>query len=198
MARLRCTSFAERALIPAFVFFFAMLYPFSRVNDPRSRVAAAAGGCILARIDALTKIGGIAAIKDALIDDCALAIKMKRHGPIRLDFGQHCRAGWCSNTPAEWTSFLSSWEKAALPSSSSWERARLTSALTICGLSLNWRENQPHQSTPDTSAGRNSLLDYSSVRVWFELLFGVESAGYKPGKVGQIRTSNGSSESMLY
>jgi hopene-associated glycosyltransferase HpnB len=90
MARLRCTSFAERALIPAFVFFFAMLYPFSRVNDPRSRVAAAAGGCILARIDALTKIGGIAAIKDALIDDCALAIKMKPHGPIRLDFGQHC------------------------------------------------------------------------------------------------------------
>jgi hopene-associated glycosyltransferase HpnB len=90
MVRLRCTSFAEQALIPAFVFFFAMLYPFSRVNDPRNRVAAAAGGCILARIDALTKIGGIAAIKDALIDDCALAKKMKRHGPIRLDFGQHC------------------------------------------------------------------------------------------------------------
>jgi hopene-associated glycosyltransferase HpnB len=90
MARLRCTSFAERALIPAFVFFFAMLYPFSRVNDPRSRVAAAAGGCILARIDALTKIGGIAAIRDALIDDCALAMKMKRHGPIRLDFAEHC------------------------------------------------------------------------------------------------------------
>jgi len=88
MVRLRCTSFAEKALIPAFVFFFAKLYPFSRVNDSRSRVAAAAGGCMLARTDALAKIGGIAAIKDALIDDCALGAQMKRQGPIRLDLAQ--------------------------------------------------------------------------------------------------------------
>ena len=88
MVRLRCASFAEKALIPAFVFFFAMLYPFSRVNDPSSRVAAAAGGCMLARTDALAKIGGIAAIKDALIDDCALGAKMKQQGSIRLDLAQ--------------------------------------------------------------------------------------------------------------
>lgn len=88
MVRLRCASFAEKALIPAFVFFFAKLYPFSRVNDPRSGVAAAAGGCMLARTDALTRIGGIAAIKDALIDDCALGMQMKRQGPIRLDLAQ--------------------------------------------------------------------------------------------------------------
>ena len=48
MAKLRCESFAERALIPAFVFFFQMLYPFAWVNDPRTRTAAAAGGCMLA------------------------------------------------------------------------------------------------------------------------------------------------------
>jgi hopene-associated glycosyltransferase HpnB len=88
MVRLRCTSLAEKALIPAFVFFFAMLYPFSRVNDPRSRVAAAAGGAMLARTDALAKIGGVAAIKNALIDDCALAVHMKRQGAIRLDLAQ--------------------------------------------------------------------------------------------------------------
>ena len=88
MVRLRCASLAEKALIPAFVFFFAKLYPFSLVNDPRSRVAAAAGGCMLARTDALAKIGGIAAIKDALIDDCALGAQMKRQGPIRLDLAQ--------------------------------------------------------------------------------------------------------------
>ncbi|MFL6673773.1 MAG: glycosyltransferase [Massilia sp.] len=86
MVRLRCVSLAEKALAPAFVFFFAMLYPFSLVNNPRSRVAAAAGGCMLARTDALERMGGIAAIKDALIDDCALAAHMKRQGPIRLDF----------------------------------------------------------------------------------------------------------------
>jgi hopene-associated glycosyltransferase HpnB len=88
MVRLRCNSFAEKALIPAFVFFFAMLYPFARVNNPRSKVAAAAGGCMLARADALQRIGGIAAIKDALIDDCALGAKMKQQGSIRLDLAQ--------------------------------------------------------------------------------------------------------------
>jgi hopene-associated glycosyltransferase HpnB len=88
MVRLRCESLAERMLIPAFVFFFAKLYPFAQVNDERSDVAAAAGGCMLARADALARIGGIAAIKDALIDDCALAAKMKQQGSIRLDLAQ--------------------------------------------------------------------------------------------------------------
>jgi hopene-associated glycosyltransferase HpnB len=88
MVRLRCTSLAEKALIPAFVFFFAMLYPFSRINDSRSRVAAAAGGCMLARTDALADIGGFAAIRDQIIDDCALAAQMKRQGPIRLDLAR--------------------------------------------------------------------------------------------------------------
>jgi hopene-associated glycosyltransferase HpnB len=84
MARLRCESFAERAFVPAFVYFFQMLYPFAWVNDPSRKIAAAAGGCMLVKADALAKAGGIAAIRDALIDDCSLARVMKSQGPIWL------------------------------------------------------------------------------------------------------------------
>ena len=84
MARLHCKSAAEHFLIPAFVFFFDMLFPFGAVNDPRSRVAAAAGGCMLARRTALEKAGGIAAIRHNIIDDCALGRAMKAQGPVWL------------------------------------------------------------------------------------------------------------------
>lgn len=84
MVKLRCESTAERALIPAFIFFFQMLYPFPWVNRADRATAAAAGGCMLVRADALRDIGGIAAIPDALIDDCALARKFKAKGPIWL------------------------------------------------------------------------------------------------------------------
>jgi hopene-associated glycosyltransferase HpnB len=84
MVRLNCSSLAERMLVPAFVYFFQMLYPFARVNDPHSAVAAAAGGTILVRREALERIGGIETIKDALIDDVALAKAVKRGGPIFL------------------------------------------------------------------------------------------------------------------
>ena len=83
MARLRCQSLAERALVPAFVFFFQMLYPFSRVNRSGA-TAAAAGGCMLVKRDALAQAGGIAAIRNALIDDCAMGALLKQHGPIWL------------------------------------------------------------------------------------------------------------------
>jgi hopene-associated glycosyltransferase HpnB len=84
MAELRCDSFAEKALIPAFVFFFQMLYPFARVNRPGAKMAAAAGGCMLVRRDALARAGGLAAIADAIIDDCAMGTAMKAQGAIRL------------------------------------------------------------------------------------------------------------------
>jgi len=84
MVRLNCTSFAERALVPAFVYFFQMLYPFSRVNDPRYSVAAAAGGTVLIRREALQRSGGLDAIKHSLIDDVALAKSVKRSGAIFL------------------------------------------------------------------------------------------------------------------
>jgi len=92
MARLHCESFAERALIPAFVFFFRMLYPFAWVNQPQRRMAAAAGGCMLVQRDALHDAGGLAAIRDALIDDCALGRLLKRRGRIWLGLTEHARS----------------------------------------------------------------------------------------------------------
>ena len=83
MAKLHCTTFAERFLIPAFVFFFQMVYPFARVNRP-GPTAAAAGGVMLADREALKRAGGIASIRRALIDDCALGALMKKQGPIWL------------------------------------------------------------------------------------------------------------------
>jgi len=84
MARLSCKTAAEHFLIPAFVFFFDMLFPFGAVNDPKSTTAAAAGGCMLARTSALKAAGGIDAIHHNIIDDCALARTMKAQGPIWL------------------------------------------------------------------------------------------------------------------
>ena len=78
MVRLRCESFWEKLLIPAFVFFFELLYPFGWVNDPTRKTAAAAGGCILIKRSALDRIGGLHPIRQALIDDCALAEAIKR------------------------------------------------------------------------------------------------------------------------
>ena len=83
MAELHCRTFPERYLIPAFVFFFQMVYPFARVNRP-GPTAAAAGGVMLADREALKQAGGIAAIRKALIDDCALGALMKQQGPIWL------------------------------------------------------------------------------------------------------------------
>ena len=84
MVKLRCKSFAERMFVPAFVFFFQMLYPFGWVNDPRRATAAAAGGCMLVKREALQAAGGLASIRGALIDDCALAKLLKARGPIAL------------------------------------------------------------------------------------------------------------------
>jgi hopene-associated glycosyltransferase HpnB len=80
MARLRTDTRWERAIVPAFVYFFAQLYPFGRVNRPRARTAAAAGGCVLVRRSVLVAAGGLARIKGALIDDVALAGLVKRGG----------------------------------------------------------------------------------------------------------------------
>jgi len=84
MAKLQCTSWSERYLIPAFVFFFAMLYPFSWVNDAKRKTAAAAGGCMLVRREALERAGNIDAIRSEIIGDCALARIMKAQGSIWL------------------------------------------------------------------------------------------------------------------
>jgi hopene-associated glycosyltransferase HpnB len=84
MAKLSCANAAERFLIPAFVYFFEMLYPFAQVNRAGSQVAAAAGGCMLVKREALAAAGGIASIRHEIIDDCALGRRMKAQGPIWL------------------------------------------------------------------------------------------------------------------
>jgi len=80
MVKLRCRTPAERALIPAFVFFFFKLYPPKWIERRDHKTAGAAGGCMLIRSSALARIGGIAAIRGELIDDCALARAVKQTG----------------------------------------------------------------------------------------------------------------------
>jgi hopene-associated glycosyltransferase HpnB len=83
MVLLQAKTLPERALIPAFLFFFLKLYPPSWIANPKAKTAGAAGGCILLRIEALHRIGGLAAIRTQVIDDCALAQAVKvAHPPL--------------------------------------------------------------------------------------------------------------------
>lgn len=92
MAKLNCVSLAEHALVPAFVFFFQMLYPFAAVNRRAKATAAAAGGCMLVEREALERAGGIGRIRGALIDDCALGALLKQQGPIWLGLTDRVRS----------------------------------------------------------------------------------------------------------
>ena len=93
MARLSCRTTAERALMPAFVFFFFLLYPPAWIGDRRRATAGAAGGCMLVRREALTAMGGIGAIRGAWIDDCALARAIKqRGGKVWLGISEETRS----------------------------------------------------------------------------------------------------------
>ncbi len=80
MVSLNCNSFWENRIIPAFIYYFQMLYPFASINNPDHKQGGAAGGCILIRGDALEEIGGFHAIKDKLIDDCELGKAVKAKG----------------------------------------------------------------------------------------------------------------------
>jgi hopene-associated glycosyltransferase HpnB len=88
MVKLRCISTWERFLIPAFIYFFQKLYPFPKVNDPKSDLAAAAGGCMLVHAKTLETAGGIRAIRNCVIDDCALARLIKPHRPVWLGLAE--------------------------------------------------------------------------------------------------------------
>ena len=92
MVELACDSWAERALVPAFVFFFQLLYPFAWVNNHLKGTAAAAGGTILIRQSALRRIGGIQSVRGALIDDVALATAVKKGGRIWLGHARAARS----------------------------------------------------------------------------------------------------------
>ena len=132
MVRLNCTSLAERALVPAFVYFFQMLYPFARVNDPRSRVAAAAGGTIMIHGEALERIGGIAAIKNTLIDDVALARAVKAGGPIYL--GHSALAVSIRAYPR----FADIWRMISRTAFTQLRYSSLLLLVTLLGLTLVW------------------------------------------------------------
>jgi hopene-associated glycosyltransferase HpnB len=102
MVRLRCHSLAERALIPAYVFIFLMLYPPAWIRSPRHPTAGAAGGCMLVRREILERIGGIEAIRSEVIDDCALARAIKKvGGRVRLELGPDARSIRAYETFAE-------------------------------------------------------------------------------------------------
>lgn len=92
MAKLRCQSLAERVHVPAFIYFFQMLFPFTWVKEPQAGTAAAAGSCVLIKAGALRDAGGIDSIRNALIDDCALARRMKTVGPIWLGLTERVRS----------------------------------------------------------------------------------------------------------
>lgn len=100
MVRLRCEAPAERALIPAFIFFFQMLYPFDWVNDLGKRTAGAAGGTMLVARAALDRIDGVTRVRQNLIDDCALAKEIKRSGG-RIWLG-HAEDAWSMRAYPHW------------------------------------------------------------------------------------------------
>lgn len=137
MVRLNCASLAERALVPAFVYFFQMLYPFARVNDPRSGVAAAAGGTVLIRREALERIGGIASIRNALIDDVTLAKAVKtsgRHSGAAIYLGHSGLATSVRPYP-EWSDL---WQMIARTAFTQLHYSALLLLLTLAGLTLVW------------------------------------------------------------
>jgi hopene-associated glycosyltransferase HpnB len=132
MVHLNCTSLAERALVPAFVYFFQMLYPFAKVNSSRSTVAAAAGGTVLIRRVALERIGGIEAIKNSLIDDVALAIAVKREGSIFL--GHSALAASVRRYPE----FRDLWRMISRTAFTQLRYSAWLLALTLAGLTIVW------------------------------------------------------------
>jgi hopene-associated glycosyltransferase HpnB len=123
---------AERTLVPAFVYFFQMLYPFARVNDPVSTTAAAAGGTVLIRRETLAKIGGLDAIKGALIDDVTLAQAVKRHDPIYLG-----HSGLAVSI-RPYPDFDSLWQMITRTAFTQLRYSAALLALTLIGLALVW------------------------------------------------------------
>jgi hopene-associated glycosyltransferase HpnB len=132
MVRLHCETPAERALIPAFVFFFRMLYPFAWVGDPARSMAAAAGGVMLVRRSALDRIGGLAVIRSALIDDCALARALKAGGPIWLGLADR------THSIRGYGSLAALWKMVARSAYTQLDHSPLLLAGTVLGMALTF------------------------------------------------------------
>jgi hopene-associated glycosyltransferase HpnB len=163
MVRLNCSSMAERALVPAFVYFFQMLYPFEQVNDPSSRVAAAAGGTVLIRRDALQRAGGIDSIKDCLIDDVALAKLLKKTGSIFLG-----HSGLAASVRA-YPKMGDIWQMITRTAFTQLRYSALLLALTLLALALVW-----------LAPAYAILFGHGWQRACGSLAFGLGAASYLP------------------
>jgi hopene-associated glycosyltransferase HpnB len=131
MVQLHCESRWERLLIPAFVFFFAKLYPFAWVADDRRRTAAAAGGCVLISEGLLREIGGIACIAGALIDDCSLAAAAKgAGGRLHLELSTRARS------LRQYDTLASIWEMVARSAYTQLNESPVLLAGTVLGMLL--------------------------------------------------------------
>jgi len=137
MVRLNSVSLAEHALVPAFVYFFQMLYPFARVNDPRSAVAAAAGGTVLIRRTALERIGGIAAIRNALIDDVTLA-KAVKGSAGEAGAGIYLGHSGLATSIRPYPHWRDLWQMIARTAFTQLRYSALLLLLTLVGLALVW------------------------------------------------------------
>ncbi|MDR0342707.1 MAG: hypothetical protein LBI49_06220, partial [Nocardiopsaceae bacterium] len=137
MALLRAESGWERWIVPAFVYFFAQLYPFRRVGRPRARTAAAAGGCMLVRRETLAAAGGLAGISGARIDDVALA-RLLKHGPASAHPPARVWLGWTTQVRSRrsYPGLSGLWDMVAR---SAYTQLRYSPALlagTVAGLAL--------------------------------------------------------------
>jgi hopene-associated glycosyltransferase HpnB len=132
MVRLHCRSLWERLLIPAFVFFFFKLYPPSWVADPSRRTAGAAGGCMLIRAAILERIGGIESIRGEIIDDCALARRVKSVGKVWLGPARH------TTSIREYRSWRPIWDMVVRSGFAQLDYSALMLALTVLMLALTY------------------------------------------------------------
>jgi hopene-associated glycosyltransferase HpnB len=175
MAELHCDTFWERLLVPAFVFFFKVLYPFAWSNDPRRKTAAAAGGCMLVRTEALRAVGGFAAIRGALIDDCTLAAALKRaRPPIWLGLSHSVRSVRVYEGLRDFWSMVSRSAFTQLEYSTAWLLAAtglmlVTLIAPVAGVALGFARGDPELAIVSAAAWLAMSAAYGPVVVFYRL-----------------------------
>ncbi|GAC1575968.1 MAG: glycosyltransferase [Candidatus Elarobacter sp.] len=168
MVALHCIAPWERLLVPAFVYFFRMLYPFAWVNDDARRTAAAAGGSVLLADVRLRGIGGVARIAGELIDDCALAAAVKRDGGS-LWIGLATR----SRSVRPYASFAAIWTMVARTAYTQLHYAPLLLAGTVTGMAILY-------VVPPAAAIGGVMTKHLDVAFPGALAWGVMTATYAP------------------
>ena len=170
MVRLRCESGWERLLVPAFVFFFAKLYPFAWTADATRSSAAAAGGCVLISDRALERIGGLASIGNELIDDCALARRVKSTGGT-LWLGPSRR----TTSVRTYDGLGPFWTMVKRTAFTQLDRSYLLTGGTVAAMTLLYLV--PPVGTVVGAARRNVRLAAASALAWLAMAFAYRPAG---------------------